>query len=42
MNDAFYKFKRYEDASLKYTEINANSFKEVGLFDPVIKSNEHK
>lgn len=42
MNDAIYKFKRYEDASLKYTGINANSFKEVGLFDTVIKSNEHK
>ena len=36
MNDAIYKFKRYEDASLEYVGINRHSGKDVGLFDTVI------
>ena len=38
MNDAVYKFKRYEDASLSYTGINKHSDQEVGLYDTVLTS----
>jgi hypothetical protein len=40
MNDAVYKFKRYEDASLRYTGINRHGEKDVGLYDTVISSTE--
>lgn len=40
MNDAVYKFKRYEDASLEYTGINKHKGEDVGLFDTVISENE--
>ncbi len=33
MNDAIYKFRRYEDASLEYTGINRHRGEHVGLFD---------
>lgn len=33
MNDAIYKFRRYEDASLTYTGINKHKGEHVGLFD---------
>lgn len=33
MNDAVYKFRRYEDASLTYTGINKHKGERVGLFD---------
>lgn len=33
MNDAVYKFRRYEDASLTYTGINRHKGEHVGLFD---------
>lgn len=36
MNDAVYKFKRYEDASLSYTGINKHEGEDVGLYDTVI------
>jgi len=37
MNDAVYKFKRYEDASLEYVGINKHyAESKVGLFDTVI------
>ena len=36
MNDAVYKFKRYEDASLSYTGINKHEDEDVGLYDTVI------
>jgi hypothetical protein len=37
MNDAVYKFKRYEDASLEYVGINKHSAdSKLGLFDTVI------
>jgi hypothetical protein len=36
MNDAIYKFKRYEDASLSYTGINKHEGEDVGLYDTVI------
>ncbi len=36
MNDAVYKFKRYEDASLEYTGINKHEGESIGLFDTVL------
>ncbi len=36
MNDAIYKFKRYEDCSLEYTGINSVSGKDIGLWDTVL------
>lgn len=42
MNDAVYKFKRYEDASLEYTGINRHEHEQVGLYDTVISIQEYK
>jgi hypothetical protein len=42
MNDAVYKFKRYEDASLVYTGINKYEGEEVGLYDTVLSPEEYK
>jgi hypothetical protein len=42
MNDAVYKFKRYEDSSLSYTGINKHEGENVGGFDTVINENEYK
>lgn len=36
MNDAVYKFKRYEDASLRYTGIDRHTSDDIGLYDTVI------
>ena len=36
MNDAVYKFKRYEDASLNYTGLNKHEEEDIGLYDTVI------
>ena len=36
MNDAVYKFKRYEDASLSYTGIKKHKDEDIGLYDTVI------
>ncbi len=36
MNDAVYKFKRYEDSSLSYTGISKHEKEEIGLYDTVI------
>ena len=33
MNDAIYKFRRYEDASLEYAGVNRHAGERVGLFD---------
>lgn len=42
MNDAVYKFKRYEDASLSYTGINKHENEEnIGLYDTVISVKEN-
>ena len=38
MNDAIYKFKRYEDASLSYSGIYKHKGNDIGLFDTVIKN----
>lgn len=40
MNDAVYKFKRYEDASLEYSGINMHEGEDIGLFDTTISSEE--
>lgn len=42
MNDAVYKFKRYEDSSLSYTGIDKHKKLSVGLFDTVITSEEYE
>ena len=42
MNDAVYKFKRYEDASLSYTGINKHSGEEIGLFDTVLSPKDYQ
>ncbi len=42
MNDAVYKFKRYEDASLVYTGINKHKDDEVGLFDTVLSKADYR
>ena len=36
MNDAVYKFKRYEDASLEYTGIDKHTGTVIGLWDTAI------
>ncbi|MBN2136314.1 MAG: GIY-YIG nuclease family protein [Sedimentisphaerales bacterium] len=36
MNDAVYKFKRYEDASLVYLGIDKHEGEDIGLFDTVL------
>ena len=42
MNDAVYKFKRYEDSSLTYTGINTHAGENVGGFDTVISEKIYK
>jgi hypothetical protein len=42
MNDAVYKFKRYEDASLVYTGINKHEGEKVGLYDTVLNEKEYR
>ena len=42
MNDAVYKFKRYEDASLVYTGINKHEGEDIGLYDTVLKADEYQ
>jgi hypothetical protein len=37
MNDAVYKFKRYEDSSLSYVGMYKHQEDDIGLFDTVIK-----
>ncbi len=41
MNDAIFKFKRYEDASLSYTGIDKHEGTDVGGWDTVIKRGEY-
>lgn len=40
MNDAVFKFKRYEDSSLTYTGIDKHEGEEVGLYDTVLSREE--
>jgi hypothetical protein len=42
MNDAVYKFKRYEDASLSYTGINKHEGEDIGLYDTVLSRNDYQ
>jgi hypothetical protein len=41
MNDAVYKFKRYEDASLQYMGINKHEGEDVGLWETTLSSDEY-
>jgi len=41
MNDAIYKFKRYEDSSLSYTGINKHAGEAIGLFDTVLSNYDY-
>ena len=40
MNDAVFKFKRYEDASLSYTGINKHEGEDIGLYDTVLSQED--
>lgn len=40
MNDAVYKFKRYENSSLEYTWINRHEGENVGWYDTVLSEEE--
>ncbi len=42
MNDAVYKFKRYEDASLVYVGVNKHKGEDVGLYDTVLSEKEYQ
>ncbi|MFY7909582.1 MAG: hypothetical protein ACOVO2_08525 [Emticicia sp.] len=42
MNDAVYKFKRYEDASLEYIGINKHEGENVGLYDTVLSAKDYQ
>lgn len=42
MNDAVYKFKRYEDASLEYTGISRHQDAKVGLYDTVLSAEDYR
>ena len=42
MNDAVYKFKRYEDASLSYTGISRHEGEDIGLYDTVLSRNDYR
>jgi len=42
MNDAVYKFKRYEDSSLVYTGINKHEGEKVGLYDTVLSKKDYQ
>jgi len=43
MNDAVYKFKRYEDSSLSYSGIESkHAHENVGLYDTVLMEEEYK
>jgi hypothetical protein len=38
----FYKFKRYEDASLEYIGINRHEGEDIGLFDTVLSRKDYE
>ena len=42
MNDAIFKFKRYEDASLTYTGLDKHADDEVGGWDTTIRKTEYE
>jgi len=42
MNDAVFRFKRYEDASLVYIGINKHADENIGLYDTVISASDYQ
>ena len=42
MNDAVYKFKHYEDASLEYIGINKHQGQDIGLYDTVMSRRDYE
>ncbi len=42
MNDAIFKFKRYEDASLSYTGVNRHDGSAIGGWDTVIQEEDYR
>lgn len=42
MNDAVYKFKRYEDSSLIYIGVNKHEDEQVGLYDTVLSPKDYR
>ncbi len=42
MNDAVYKFKRYEDSSLVYIGINRRDGEDIGLYDTVLSEKDYQ
>lgn len=42
MNDAVYKFKRYEDSSLVYTGVNKHEEEYIGLYDTVLSRQDYE
>jgi hypothetical protein len=42
MNDAVYKFKRYEDASLEYIGISKHKGEDIGLYDTVLSRKDYE
>ena len=42
MNDAVYKFKRYEDASLEYAGISKHQGNAVGLWSTVLSAEDYR
>ena len=42
LNDAVYKFKRYEDASLEYVGINKHAGQDIGLYDTVLSRKDYE
>ena len=42
MNDAIFKFKRYEDSSLSYTGVNKHEGRDIGGWDTVIRREEYQ
>lgn len=42
LNDAVYKFKRYEDSSLSYTGINKHEGEDIGLYDTVLSHSDYE
>lgn len=42
MNDAVYKFKRYEDGSLVYTGINRHEGEKIGLYNTVLTAEDYE
>jgi len=42
MNDAVYKFKRYEDASLRYVGIDKHEGEDIGLYDTILSKQDYE